>query len=148
MDKIADRKKILFLCTHNSARSQIAEGIIKSLYGDQYEAFSAGTEPSKVHPYAIKVMEEIDIDISQYRSKSINEFLDSQFDHVVTVCDQAKESCPFFPGAKNYIHKGFDDPSQSRGTPEEILDIFRETRDEIKDWIKNTFADPDGGTVS
>ena len=141
MEKIADRKKILFLCTHNSARSQIAEGIIKYLYGDQYEAFSAGIEPSKVHPYAIKVMEEIDIDISQYRSKSINEFLDSQFDHVVTVCDQAHESCPFFPGAKNYIHKGFDDPAQSRGTPEEILDIFRKTRDEIKNWIEKQFKE-------
>jgi arsenate reductase len=135
--QVSDKKKILFICTHNSARSQIAEGIMKSLYGEYYDVYSAGTEPSELNPYAIQVMKEIGLDISKQRSKSIDEFRDFRFDYVITVCDQAKESCPFFPG-RVIMHKGFKDPSQSRGTEDEILASFRKTRDEIKIWISET----------
>lgn len=141
-NKMSEKEKILFICTHNSARSQMAEGIMKSLYGEYYDVYSAGTVPSEVNPYAIKVMSEIGLDISKQRSKSIDEFRDFRFDYVITVCDQAKESCPFFPGGV-IIHKGFKDPSQSRGTEDEILTEFRKVRDEIKIWIKQTFKDRD-----
>ena len=114
-----EKKKVLFLCTHNSARSQMAEGLMNAHYGDRYEAYSAGTEPSNVNPYAVAVMAEIAIDISSHRPKSIGEFQSIQFDYVVTVCDSAKETCPFFPGGKEQIHKGFEDPSQFDG-PERL----------------------------
>lgn len=132
------KKRVLFICTHNSARSQMAEAFLNSHYGDRYEAHSAGTEPKTVNPYAIKVMGEIGIDITNHRSKSISEFRDENFDYVVTVCDHAKESCPFFPGEK-IIHKRFEDPSEFKGTEEEILVKTRRVRDEISSWIK-TFA--------
>jgi len=132
---VSEKKKILFICTHNSARSQMAEGIMKSLYGEYYDVYSAGIEPLEVNPYAVKVMKEIGLDISKQRSKSVDEFRDFRFDYVVTVCDQAKESCPFFPGGA-IIHKGFKDPSPSSGNEDEILASFRRTRDEIKIWIQ------------
>ena len=94
------KKKVLFICTHNSARSQMAEGLMRTLYPDRYVVFSAGTEPRGVNPYAVKGMAEIGIDISLHRSKSLDEFLDMKFDYVVTVCDHAKQICPFFPGGK------------------------------------------------
>jgi len=131
------KKKVLFLCTHNSCRSQIAEGFLNYLYKDRYQAFSAGVEKTCVNPYAIEVMRDIGIDISDHRSKTINEFKDNYFDIVVTVCDHAREVCPFFPG-KKVIHKGFMDPSEE-GNIEEILNRFRKTRDEIKNWIKEEF---------
>ncbi|MFA6281971.1 MAG: arsenate reductase ArsC [Candidatus Omnitrophota bacterium] len=134
-----EKKKVLFICTHNSARSQIAEGLLKSLYGNHYEVYSAGTEPSTVNLFAIKVMAEIGIDISQQRSKSINEFFDSQFDYVITVCDLAKNACPFFPNGKNYVHKSFKDPSEISGSHTKKLEAFRNARDEIKQWIENSF---------
>lgn len=134
------KKKVLFLCTHNSARSQMAEGLLKNLYGDRFEVFSAGTEPSRVNPYAIRVMDELGIDISEHKSKSLNCFEGTQMDYVVTVCDNAKESCPTYPGV-HVIHKGFKDPSQFRGKDEEILEGFRKIRDEIKAWIGNEFKD-------
>jgi arsenate reductase len=143
---IMDKKKVLFICTHNSARSQMAEGLLNGLYGDQFEAFSAGTHPSSVNPYAIKVMKEIGIDISKHYSKSIEEFRGIKFDYIVTVCDNAKEACPFFPDGKKYIHKGFQDPSQSRGTKEYMLSAFRQTRCEIKDWIDEIFGQEDEQT--
>lgn len=133
------KKKVLFICTHNSARSQMAEGILRHLYGEFYEVFSAGTELSKVNPYAIKVMSEIDIDISYHRSKSVDEFLEKEFDYVVTVCDDAKETCPFFPGGKKYLHKSFEDPASFYGSEEEKLNKFREVRDKIKNWIEKQF---------
>ncbi len=133
------KKKVLFICTHNSARSQIAEGILRALYGDRYEAYSAGTHPTEVHSYAVKVMAEINIDISQHTSKSIERFKQIPFDYVITLCDKAKATCPFFPGAKKLIHKGFQDPSQFTRSPLEALAHFRQTRDEINDWIKKTF---------
>lgn len=133
-------KTILFICTHNSARSQMAEAFLNTLYSDHYQASSAGTEPSQVNPYVIKVMADVDIDISHNRSKSIQEFQGMTFDYVVTVCDSAKETCPFFPGRK-IIHKGFEDPSSITGTRDEILTKVREIRDEIKEWVKETFGD-------
>lgn len=134
------KKKVLFICTHNSARSQMAEGFLNALYGDRYEAYSAGIEPDRVNPYAVKVMTEIGIDISKQRSKSIEEFRGKNFDYVVTVCDQAKEACPFFPGGKIF-HKGFENPSEFKGTEDEILAKVRRVRDEIKDWIEKTFGE-------
>ncbi len=135
-----DKKKVLFICTHNSARSQIAEGLLNGLYGDQFEASSAGTHPSSVNPYAIKVMKEIGIDISKQYSKSLEVFRGIKFDYIITVCSDAKEACPVFPDGKKYIHKGFQDPSQSKGTKEDMLSAFRQTRDAIKDWIDEIFG--------
>jgi len=133
------KKKVLFICTHNSARSQMAEGFLNALYGDRYKGYSAGIEPAKINPYAVKVMAEIGIDISTHRSKSIEEFRGENFDYVVTVCDHAKEACPFFPGEK-VLHKGFKDPSEFKGTEDEMLEKVRGVRDEIKDWIEKTFS--------
>jgi arsenate reductase len=117
----------------------MAEAFLNSHYGDRYKAQSAGIKPKEVNLYAIKVMGEIGIDITNHRSKSIEEFRDENFDYVVTVCDQAKESCPFFPG-EVLIHNGFEDPSKFRGTQEEMLAKTRRVRDEIIAWVK-TFAD-------
>lgn len=135
-----EKSRVLFICTHNSARSQMAEGFIRHFYSDLYDASSGGTEPSGINPFAIQVMDEIGIDISGHESKSVKQFLDEEFDHVVTVCDQANEACPFFPGAKNAIHKGFQDPTLAEGTDEEIMAVFRKVRDEIKKWIEETFG--------
>ena len=134
------KKRVLFICTHNSARSQMAEGILRTLYGNTYEVYSAGTKPSGVNPYAIEVMKEIGIDISHHRSKSIEEFRGMSFDYVITVCDSAKENCPFFPGGKKYIHRSFEDPASFEGTEEEKLEFFRKIREEIRNWIINTFG--------
>jgi arsenate reductase len=142
------RKKVLFICTHNSARSQMAEGILNTLYGNQYDAYSAGTEPSNLNPYAVKVMAEIDIDISKNRSKSVEEFIDKEFDFIITVCDQAKEACPFFSGGKKYIHKSFEDPSKLKGTEDIILADVRKIRDQIKDWIEIQFGKINGNNKS
>jgi len=133
------KKRVLFICTHNSARSQIAEGLLNSLYGSRYEAHSAGIAPTAINPFAVRAMAEIGIDISANRSKSIEEFRGENFDYVVTVCDDAREACPFFPG-KKVIHKSFQDPSQFRGTDDEILAKVRKVRDEIKGWIESTFS--------
>ncbi len=129
-------KEILFICTHNSARSQIAEGLVNALYGDKLRAFSAGTEQTRVNPFAIEVLKEIGIDISHHTSKTVNVFKDRVFDIVVTVCDHAKETCPFFPG-KLVIHRAFDDPSSVDGSEEDKLMAFRRARDDINNWIKN-----------
>lgn len=136
-----DKKKVLFLCTHNSARSQIAEGLLRSMYGDKYETFSAGTEVTKVNPYVFKSMAEIGVDLSSHTSKHLNQFLNEQFDYVVTVCDNAKEACPYFPNAKTRIHKSFPDPSKFRGAEEEILSGVATVREEIRSWIKDAFGD-------
>jgi arsenate reductase len=133
-----DKKKVLFLCTNNSCRSQIAEGLLNSILGTKYIAFSAGLSPKKVNPYAIEVMKEIGIDLSKQYSKSIEVFKDDNFDYVVTVCDNAKEACPFFPG-KKVIHKSFEDPAKFNGNIVDTLETFRKTRDEIKAWIVDTF---------
>ncbi len=137
---LTNKKKVLFICTHNSARSQIAEGLLKALKGEYYDVYSAGTEPSRVHPLAIKVMAELGIDISRHRSKSIENFRGMDFDYVVTVCDNAKETCPFFPGGKNFIHQGFKDPSTCSGTEKEVFSCFKHVREKIKEWIEITFG--------
>ena len=133
------KERVLFICTHNSARSQIAEGLMNSLYGDRYEAYSAGTEKTAVNPHAIEVMKRAGIDISNHRSKSIEEFRGELFDYVVTVCDNARESCPFFPG-KKVMHKSFEDPSSAKGSHQRILAVFERVRDEIKMWIYEAFG--------
>lgn len=133
------KKKVLSICTYNSARSQTAEGLLRSLYGDRYEVYSAGTQPTEVNPYAVKVMAEIDIDISGQDAKSVQKYLGEVFDYVVTVCDSAKEACPFFPGGKEFIHKGFEDPSQFTGGERETIEVFRWVRDDIKTWIQINF---------
>jgi arsenate reductase len=134
-----DKKRVLFICTHNAARSQMAEALLRDLHGGLYEAYSAGTEPAGVSSYAVKVMAEIGIDISTHRSKGIQEFLGQQFDCVVTVCDHAKETCPYFPGGKKILHQSFEDPSALSGTEEEVMAGFRRVRDEIRSWIESGF---------
>ncbi len=125
--------KILILCTGNSCRSQMAEGLLR--FTDRnLEIYSAGTKPAKnVNPYSIKVMKELNIDISTHYPKSIDNFLSNEFDYVITVCDNAKESCPVFTGqVKHRLHIGFDDPAEAVGTEEEVLNTYRRVRDEIK----------------
>lgn len=138
------KRKVLFVCTHNSARSQLAEGLMNHYYGDKFEAFSAGTEATVVKPHAIRVMAQIGIDISHHVSKTTGQFKGVPFDYVVTVCDNAKENCPFFPGANAYIHMAFKDPSNREGTDDEKLDAFAHTRDEIKQWLDETFNQSPG----
>lgn len=131
------KHSILFICTHNSARSQLAEGLVNHYFGDTWEAKSAGTEKTFVKPFAIEAMAEVGIDISHHTSKTIETFKGQQFDVVVTVCDGARETCPFFPG-KKVIHQSFVDPSNTEGTNQEKLAAFCRTRDEIKTWLDNT----------
>ncbi len=125
------KKRVLFLCTGNSCRSQMAEGILRNIAGDTFEVFSAGTKPSTVNPLAIKAMSEIGIDISSHRSKSVDEFEDDFFDFVITVCDRAKESCPIYPQDVQRIHWSFDDPAEAEGSEEERMKVFRRVRGEI-----------------
>ncbi|MBU7031965.1 MAG: arsenate reductase ArsC [Theionarchaea archaeon] len=134
--------KVLFICEHNSARSQMAEAFLNSIYSDSYTAYSAGVDPGSLNPVVVKVMGECGIDISQKQPKSIEEFLKMDLDCVVTVCDQARETCPFFPGASIYIHKGFIDPSCITGSQEYVEERVRIIRDEIREWIIQTFDPP------
>jgi arsenate reductase len=134
------KTKVLFICTHNSARSQMAEGYMKAKFGDRYEVFSGGTEVTHVHPMAIAVTKEIGIDISQHRSKLIDEFYGLGIEIVVTVCDAANKACPFFPGAKEVIHQSFPDPSAFTGSDDDVRAGFRKVRDEIVQWIDATFG--------
>jgi len=127
----ADPIRVLFVCTHNSARSQIAEALLQRYGGSDFEVFSAGTEVSQVNPFARRVIEDAGIDWSGARSKSITEFLDQRFDYVITVCDRARATCPVFPGSTNTLHWGLDDPSEVEGTDEEKLAAFRRTETEI-----------------
>lgn len=131
-------RRVIFICTHNSARSQMAEGFMNSRIGGRYRAFSAGTRPSVVNPYAVLVMGEVDIDISNQRSKGLQEFDGWNFDTVVTVCSDVEETCPYVPG-REHIHRGFDDPSRASGFEEEIIEKFRRIRDEIWNWMKDSF---------
>ena len=127
----APRQRILFLCTHNSARSQMAEGLLRARGGDRFEAFSAGTEATEVRPLAIRAMDEVGIDIRGQWSKRLDDYVARPFDAVVTVCDNAREACPVFPGARRSLHWSFDDPSAATGTDAERLAVFRRVRDEI-----------------
>jgi arsenate reductase len=133
-----NKKNILFICTHNSCRSQIAEGILNAIYGSSYNAFSAGNIPNTVNSYVIEILKEIGIDLSKHASKSIEEFRGKEFDYVVTLCDNAKETCPYFPG-KKLIHRDFPDPADAKGSKEDILNVFRKVRDQIKDFVIETF---------
>jgi arsenate reductase len=135
------KKKVLFVCTHNSNRSQMAEGFLRDLYPNKYEAFSAGTKPTHVSPDAIEVMKEAGIDIALHRSKNMDEYRGEVFDYVVTVCDNARETCPFFPASKKNMHRSFDNPWEFRGTRGEVLGELRRVRDEIRAWIVRTFGE-------
>ena len=130
------KKRVLFLCTHNSARSQIAEGLLRNLTSEQFEVCSAGTERTRVQPLAIQAMREIGIDISGHRSKTLDEFAGEQFDYVITVCDRANESCPIFPGTTERIHWSFDDPTAATGSEEQKLRAFRTVRDAIQQRLR------------
>jgi arsenate reductase len=131
-----NKPRVLFLCTHNSARSQMAEGVLRNLAEDRFEVRSAGTEATRVRPLAVRAMDEIGIDISGQESKTLERYLGEPFDYVITVCDEANEACPFFPGAKNRLHWSFRDPSRATGSDEERLEVFREVRDEIRERIE------------
>jgi arsenate reductase len=128
---VDDKKRVLILCTGNSARSQMAEGLLRELGGGRFEVFSAGTHPSSVRPEAVEAMREAGIDISTHRSKSVDEFAGREFDYVITVCDNAREECPVFPGKTERIHWSFDDPAAVEGDWAERLAVFRRVREEI-----------------
>ncbi len=130
------KERVLILCTGNSARSQMAEGILRHDAADRFEVESAGTKPGHVRPEAVAVMKELGIDISGHRSKHVDEFKSQSFDYVLTVCDQAKESCPIFPGDSKRLHRAFHDPAAYQGTEEERLPVFRRVRDELRDYLK------------
>lgn len=134
-----DRTRVLFVCTNNSVRSQMAEGLLRHLHGDRYDVESAGTLPTEVNPFAVRAMAERGMDISGQRSKSLTELQGQEFDLVVTVCDRAKEACPFFPGEGERVHQSFPDPAVAVGTEEERLQAFRNVRDAIEAWIEETF---------
>jgi arsenate reductase len=136
----AKKPRVLFLCTHNSARSQMAEGMLRNLAEGRFEVHSAGTEATHVRPQAIKVMEEIGIDISGQESKTLARYLGQPFDYVITVCDEANEACPVFPGAKNRLHWSLEDHSRPYGSEDERLAVFRRVRDEIREHIEQQFA--------
>jgi arsenate reductase (thioredoxin) len=129
-------QRVLFLCTHNSARSQMAEGLLRHLAGDRFEIMSAGTEATSVRPEAIRAMADLGVDISGQSSKTLERYLGEPFDYVVTVCDDANEACPVFPGAENRLHWSFQDPSRAEGSEEKRLEVFRKVRDEIQARIR------------
>lgn len=131
-----ERQRVLFVCTHNSARSQMAEGMLRAWAGDRFEALSAGTQATAVRPEAISVMAEIGIDISGHASKTLEPFLGQPFSWLITVCDQARESCPTLPGVAQQAHWSIDDPSAVTGTDEERLEAFRRARDVLRDRIR------------
>ena len=126
------KKRVLILCTGNSCRSQMAEGLLRNLAGEGYEVFSAGTKPTQVNPRAIKAMLEIGIDISGHKSKSVNKFLQKEIDTVITVCDSARETCPVFPNSKENFHWSFEDPAEADGSDTQIMEVFRDVREQIR----------------
>ena len=131
-----DKPRVLFLCTHNSARSQMAEGFLRALAGDRFEAASAGTEATRVHPLAIEAMRERDVDIAGHASKTVDGLLDQRWDHVITVCDDARERCPVFPGRTQRLPWSFPDPSRAAGSEAERLAAFRRVRDAIQERVE------------
>ncbi len=130
------KTRVLFLCTHNSARSQMAEGLLRHLAGERFEAHSAGTEATRVRPLAVRAMAELGADVSGQESKTLDRYLNEPFDYVVTVCDDANEACPVFPGAKQRLHWSLPDPSKATGAESERLEVFRSVRDEIQARIE------------
>jgi len=133
---MSDKKRVLILCTGNSARSQMAEGLLRQMGGDRFEVASAGVSPTRVRPEAIAVMREIGIDISNHYSKSVEQFSGQEFDYVITVCDNANEQCPVFPGRTQRLHWSFDDPAAAEGDEDARLAVFRRVRDEIADTLR------------
>jgi len=131
-----EKRRVLFVCTHNSARSQMAEAMLRAWGGDTFEAFSAGTEATGVRPETVQVMDEIGIDISGQRSKTIDEFRGHTFDWFITVCDEAQKNCPVLPGVENVAHWSLEDPSLAEGTPEQRLETFRRVRDLIRNRLR------------
>jgi arsenate reductase (thioredoxin) len=135
-----NKQRVLFLCTHNSARSQMAEGFLRSMAGDRFEVASAGTEATRVHPLAVRAMMEFGVDVSRHTSKIVDQFVAQPWDYVITVCDAANEACPMFPQKSSRLHWSFDDPSQATGSDDQKLEVFRQIRDQIKrriaDWIR------------
>jgi arsenate reductase len=136
------RRGVLFLCTHNSARSQMAEGFLRQRAGDRFEVASAGTEATRVHPLAVRVMREVGIDLTTHTSKTLDMFLDRPWDYVITVCDSANERCPLFPDRTVRVHWCFEDPSQATGPEDQRLETFRRVRDQISarltEWLAAT----------
>ena len=134
-----NKRRVLFLCTHNSARSQIAEGFLRSLADDRFDVASAGTEATRVHPLAIRAMADVGVDISRHTSKMLDALVEQPWDYVITVCDAAHEACPVFPRASNRLHWSFEDPSRASGSDDERLEVFRRVRDQIlrriTDWV-------------
>ena len=127
------KKRVLILCTGNSARCQMAEGLLGNMAGEDFKVYSAGTKPVGLNPNAVAAMKEADIDISNHRSKSVDEFAGQQFDYVITVCDNAKESCPIFPGSGARIHQSFEDPAAAPADNQ--LGAFRNVRDQLAAWL-------------
>lgn len=135
-----NKQRVLFLCTHNSARSQMAEGFLRALAGDRFEVASAGTQVTRVHPLATRAMADVGIDLSRHTSKLVDELVEQPWDYVITVCDGANEACPVFPKKSNRLHWSFEDPSQATGSDDQRLEVFRRVRDQIQRrigaWIK------------
>ncbi|MGA9756073.1 MAG: arsenate reductase ArsC [Desulfobaccales bacterium] len=127
--------KVLFLCTENACRSQMAEGLVNHFLAGKVEAFSAGVAPKEVNPRGIRVMAELGVDLSRHRAKSVSEFAGQQFDLAITLCDSAQQQCPFFPGAAQMLHVGFPDPGRAQGTEDEIMAVFRRVRDEMREKL-------------
>lgn len=137
---MTEKKRVLILCTGNSARSQMAEGLLRHDAGKHFEVFSAGLEPKGIRPLATKAMSEVGIDISEQRSKSVDEFAGQQFEFVITVCDNANQQCPMFPGKSERIHWSIDDPAVAEGDEEQQLSVFRRVRDELRKRLKQFVA--------
>jgi arsenate reductase len=135
-----EKLRVLFVCTHNSARSQMAEGLLRAMAGDRYEVYSAGTEPRGVHPLAVRVMQELGIDLSGLRSEHVDTYRDVPMDYVVTVCDSAREHCPYVPARRRNLHQSFPDPSAVEGDEATRLEAFRRVRDQIRAWLEETFV--------
>ena len=133
------KKRVLFLCTGNSCRSQMAEGLINHDFGDRIAAFSAGTEPHGLNPKAVQVMQEIGMDISHHRSQHLDDFADQHFDYVITLCGDANEKCPVFLGGVRRLHMGFDDPPKAEGSEAEVMDVYRRVRDDIRQQLGDFF---------
>jgi arsenate reductase len=129
------QKTVLFLCTGNSARSQMAEGLMRNFRGDEFEVFSAGVEPKGVHAKAVEAMREIGVDISWQQSKHVDDLQVKEFDYIITLCDHAAQNCPIFPGRGERMHHGFSDPAAVQGSDHEVLEAFRKVRDELKLFI-------------
>ena len=136
---------MLFLCTHNSARSQMAEGLLRHLAGNRFEVMSAGTEATQVRPLSVMAMDEVGIDISGQESKTLDRYVGEPFDYVITVCEEANEACPFFPGAAERLHWSLPDPAAAQGTEEDRLKVFRSVRDLLRDYIEGELVNGRGG---